>query len=321
MQIIKSYDKETKQWVAINAIEQESSGSNIDEAKVNSLIDTKIAPINTKNNSQDSSISTLNSKVSTLESNYNELFTSASNGKELVANAITGKGVPTSKSDTFATMASNINKIETGSGSTNSNEALNITVTDGKIDFWEIYNTKNNPVTLKITDNYGFILDSNNKPPQFALPGMPYMFDEYAYIKHDSLIQRDNNYYKINMDNLTINDYKGHTSEIVLADCSDDNYIKITEMTVGTLTYGYNGTDDPAGIGYTDIKCDKLYMLDNSLNNFLSSLPMVTRENSNWGDKISNVARLYFTKSYTDTQATTAALQHATDNNWTVIFN
>ena len=43
-----------------------------------------------------------------------ELFTSASNGKELIADAIAGKGVPTSADDTYATMAGNIEKIETG---------------------------------------------------------------------------------------------------------------------------------------------------------------------------------------------------------------
>ena len=43
-----------------------------------------------------------------------ELFTSASNGKELIADAIAGKGVPTSADATYATMAGNIEKIETG---------------------------------------------------------------------------------------------------------------------------------------------------------------------------------------------------------------
>ena len=40
------------------------------------------------------------------------LKSSVSNGKNLIANAITGKGVATSSSDTFATMASNIGGIE-----------------------------------------------------------------------------------------------------------------------------------------------------------------------------------------------------------------
>ncbi len=44
----------------------------------------------------------------------NELFTSVSSGKNQVAAAITGKGVSTSGSDTFSTMATNIGKISTG---------------------------------------------------------------------------------------------------------------------------------------------------------------------------------------------------------------
>jgi hypothetical protein len=55
-----------------------------------------------------------------IDTKYNELFQSVSNGKTAVANAITGKGVSTSATATFATMASNISKIQTG---TNTNDA------------------------------------------------------------------------------------------------------------------------------------------------------------------------------------------------------
>lgn len=44
----------------------------------------------------------------------NELFTSASNGKTAVANAITGKGVSASGNDAFATLADKIGQISTG---------------------------------------------------------------------------------------------------------------------------------------------------------------------------------------------------------------
>jgi hypothetical protein len=49
-----------------------------------------------------------------IDTKYNELFQSVSNGKKSVANAITGKGVVTNATDTFATMATNIGKITTG---------------------------------------------------------------------------------------------------------------------------------------------------------------------------------------------------------------
>lgn len=46
-----------------------------------------------------------------------EVFRSVSDGKELIASAITDKGVKTDATDTFATMAQNISDIPTGGGS------------------------------------------------------------------------------------------------------------------------------------------------------------------------------------------------------------
>ena len=45
-----------------------------------------------------------------------EVFQSVSNGKELLADAITDKGVQTSASDSFSTMAGNISSIDTHDG-------------------------------------------------------------------------------------------------------------------------------------------------------------------------------------------------------------
>ena len=56
---------------------------------------------------------TLNTTAQDLKGAINEVFQSASNGKTLIANAITGKGVSTSNTDTFQTMATNINSIQT----------------------------------------------------------------------------------------------------------------------------------------------------------------------------------------------------------------
>ena len=53
-------------------------------------------------------------RITTLETQVSELFQSVSDGKTLVANAITGKGVSTSTTATFATMATNIGKISGG---------------------------------------------------------------------------------------------------------------------------------------------------------------------------------------------------------------
>ena len=64
----------------------------------------------TYNNSQTSSIIT----GTNVQTAIDQLFTSVSNGKSLIASAITDKGVSTSASDTFAQMATNIGTIETG---------------------------------------------------------------------------------------------------------------------------------------------------------------------------------------------------------------
>lgn len=66
----------------------------------------------TYNNSQTSSIIT----GTNVQQAIDQLFTSVSNGKALIAGAITDKGVSTSASDTFQQMATNIGQIETGVG-------------------------------------------------------------------------------------------------------------------------------------------------------------------------------------------------------------
>lgn len=55
----------------------------------------------------------LNTTAQDLKGAINEVFQSASNGKTLIANAITGKGVTTNPSDSFQTMATNIGNIKT----------------------------------------------------------------------------------------------------------------------------------------------------------------------------------------------------------------
>lgn len=56
----------------------------------------------------------VNLQSDTVQGAIEELFTSVSNGKELIASAITDKGVKTSKDATFESMASNISDIPTG---------------------------------------------------------------------------------------------------------------------------------------------------------------------------------------------------------------
>ena len=60
-----------------------------------------------------SEASTRASADTNLQNQVNSLNSSVSNGKTQVANAITGKGVAASGSDSFATLASKISQIST----------------------------------------------------------------------------------------------------------------------------------------------------------------------------------------------------------------
>lgn len=66
-----------------------------------------------------------NFTATNVEGALSELFQSASNGKTLVANAITGKGVATNPSDSFQTIANNIGKIKNSSSAIISQNTLN----------------------------------------------------------------------------------------------------------------------------------------------------------------------------------------------------
>lgn len=61
-------------------------------------------------------VSDVNRAIDTLNTRTNELFTSVSNGKELIADAITDKGIHTSANDSYKTMATNIKNIQTEGG-------------------------------------------------------------------------------------------------------------------------------------------------------------------------------------------------------------
>ena len=56
----------------------------------------------------------ITTKINELEKSFTEAKKSVSDGKTLVATAITDKGVATSSTDSFTTMAENIGKIQTG---------------------------------------------------------------------------------------------------------------------------------------------------------------------------------------------------------------
>lgn len=92
-----------------------------------------------------------------VEGALSELFQNASNGKQLIATAITDKGVVTSSDDTFQTMATNIGKISGGSSITYSiTNNLSHAVNNNSNTTVEKYNS----YSANITINDGYTLDS-----------------------------------------------------------------------------------------------------------------------------------------------------------------
>lgn len=73
-----------------------------------------VIDVNVDNELSDFSTHPVENRV--IKARLDEVFQSVSNGKELVASAITDKGVPTGATDSFATMAENISRIEGGGG-------------------------------------------------------------------------------------------------------------------------------------------------------------------------------------------------------------
>ena len=89
-----------------NLTEQITEGlteqKNYTDSKTKAIVDD----VNANFKDVENSISTLNGTV-------NDLFQSVSNGKGVIAEAITDKGVPTSATDSYSTMATNIRSIKT----------------------------------------------------------------------------------------------------------------------------------------------------------------------------------------------------------------
>ncbi len=74
---------------------------------------TTISNLQSKNDALSAQVSNLNGQLSTVNSKYSTLLMEVSSGKSSIASAITDKGVSTSASDSFSTMASNVRSIST----------------------------------------------------------------------------------------------------------------------------------------------------------------------------------------------------------------
>lgn len=107
-----------------NAINKLNSSVNTLNSNVTTL-NTNIKTVNNKCENLSKSVSSINNDISSLDGKYDNLFQSVSDGKSKIAGAITDKGITTSATATFDTMANNISKINSSGG---------IEIPDGYID-------------------------------------------------------------------------------------------------------------------------------------------------------------------------------------------
>lgn len=123
------FDKENENWVKMKSQSGGGSVSDVDASDVNyrgSNVKEALDDLSDRNASNilydDYStiysvigdIDELGTENKNLVDAVNEVFTSVSNGKELIADAISDKGIETSATDTFETMATNISNIRSG---------------------------------------------------------------------------------------------------------------------------------------------------------------------------------------------------------------
>lgn len=105
------------------------------------------------------------SSIDTLNTEVNNLKSSVSNGKSLIAAAVTDKGVPTAASDSFTTMSNNIRNIQIGG-------ILNIVCSDSQPNIQNGIWIKKNPAEvnkINIKSDY-YIPDGTIEPINNLLP-------------------------------------------------------------------------------------------------------------------------------------------------------
>ncbi len=102
-----------------------------------------------------------------VEGALSELFQSASNGKTLIANAITGKGVNTSSNDTFQTMATNIGNIQGLKADVVEFSQMNDLVTSYLANAESQY-TNDNGNSVSVIENYATSTGNKDRPVGYS---------------------------------------------------------------------------------------------------------------------------------------------------------
>lgn len=201
----------------------------------------------------------------------NEVFTNVSNGKELLASAITDKGVETSNTDTFATMANNISSITASSGG-------NVTVNE--LGFLNAMKNRTSLAYLfyfasELTEITGMIDTS-------SVNNMSYMF--YGCSKLTSISQLDTSNVT-NMSNMFYN-----CSKLTTIPQLDTSSVTNMSSTFGWCTSLTSLKFNPNAkkiISFTISSCTA--MTSESLTEMIESLPVITNSvNITFGSTLSS---------------------------------
>ena len=118
----KNYTDQKTQAI-VDDVNENFENVNKTITQLNDGLNSSVSSLTNSINGVDDKVDTLDTEVGNLESNMNELFQSVSDGKEVIAEAITDKGVTTSATDSFSTMANNIMNINTSGGGIDTSDA------------------------------------------------------------------------------------------------------------------------------------------------------------------------------------------------------
>ncbi|WP_227838744.1 hypothetical protein [Clostridioides sp. ZZV15-6597] len=163
-----------------------------------------------------------------VEGALKEVFQSVSNGKQLIATAITDKNVPTSSNDTFQTMASNINNIK-----------ILPQTPPGRIE-WLVDNVSDYRYIMKSSPNYIY---THNTSPTIGFTKYDYNGSIVlsgsclGYTVYDMYADKDDNVYVIYF-NGTVEKYSKRGGEFRREGISGANKVWVDEST----GYIYVGT-------------------------------------------------------------------------------
>ena len=235
---------------------------------------------------------TLNTTDKTLKGAINELFQNVSNGKELIASAITDKGVITSKTDTFQQMANNIRSIAINVTQISLNPISNIKVNKGET-FNILYSSNISAVKHEFSWDGGSTYW--DKTDAVTSNGTNYTYQHNAETEHDSFnmairVTDANGNTDIKYFTITFEDHEVEPGEITytitknLSNCSSDNNINsVTEgssyttvitandsTTMNSISVLMNGVDVTNEYA-TPIYGEPTYTITKNLSNCSSS--------------------------------------------------